>query len=127
VFDPLKHGFNPLRNIDRKKARELSDVIYTASPQDENTLTVRNGRRALAPALAEAKRLDEVRVESPIKGVNEEVEEMLGELLFTETMWGVLCSGNDFAFMGWEGTPKCLPGSIAPSWGSLMRWCWGCS
>jgi hypothetical protein len=30
VFDPLKHGFNPLRNIDRKKAREKakSSVKY---------------------------------------------------------------------------------------------------
>ena len=100
VFDPFKDSFNPLRNIDRKKARELADVLYTASPQGENTLTVRNGRRALAAALVDAKRFDEVKVHSPIKGVDEEVGGMLGELLFTDVMRGVLCSGNDFAFTG---------------------------
>jgi hypothetical protein len=100
VFDPLKDAFNPLKHIDRKKARELADVLYTASPQGENTLTVRNGRRALAAALVDAKRFNEVKVHSPIKGVDEEVEGMLGELLFTDVMRGVLCSGNDFAFTG---------------------------
>jgi hypothetical protein len=47
IFDPLKHSFNPLKDIDYKKARELADVLYTISPQGENTLTVGNGRRAL--------------------------------------------------------------------------------
>lgn len=74
IFDPLHHSFNPLRDIDKKKARELAETLYTASPQGENTLTVRNGRRALARGLADAKRLDKVSVHSPIKGVAEEVE-----------------------------------------------------
>jgi hypothetical protein len=100
VFDPLKHSFNPLRNLDKKRARELADVLYTVSPQGENTLTVRNGRRALAVALADAKRLDELQVRSDIKGVKEEVEGMIGELLFTDVMRGVLCSENDFGFTG---------------------------
>lgn len=100
VFDPLKHGFNPLRQMDKKKARELADVLYTVSPQGENTLTVRNGRRALAEALAGAKRLDDIRVRSEIKGVKEEVEGMIGELLFTDVLRDALCSENDFAFTG---------------------------
>lgn len=100
IFDPLHHSFNPLRDIDKKKARELADALYTASPQGENTLTVRNGRRALARGLSEATRLDRVRVHSPIKGVAEEVEGMLDELLFTDVMRNVVCSDAEFAFAG---------------------------
>lgn len=100
VFDPLEHSFNPLRGIDRKKARELADVLYTISPQGENTLTVRNGKRGLAQALCMATRLDALDVRSDIKGVKEEVEGMIDELLFTDVARSVLCSGRDFAFTG---------------------------
>jgi hypothetical protein len=51
VFDPLKHSFNPLKNITYRKAREIADILYTVSPQGENTLTVRNGKRALLKML----------------------------------------------------------------------------
>jgi hypothetical protein len=100
VFDPLKDCFNPLRKIDKKKARELAGVLYTMSPQGADTLTVRNGRRAFAEAVAGAKRLDKILVQSDIKGVKEEVEGMIGELLFTDTMRRILCSEDDFAFTG---------------------------
>ena len=50
----MKHSFNPLTNIDYKKAREIADILYTVSPQGENTLTVRNGKRALLKMLLEA-------------------------------------------------------------------------
>jgi hypothetical protein len=59
-------------------SRFIADALYTVSPQGENTLTVRNGRRALAQALAEGKRLDELRIRSDVKGVKEEVEGMIG-------------------------------------------------
>jgi hypothetical protein len=100
VFDPLKHSFNPLRNIDRKKARSIAAAIYAASPQGENTLTLRNGRRALAHALAETPRLDKVHVQTAIKGVQEEVEGMLDDVLFTDVVRRALCSEDDFAFTG---------------------------
>jgi hypothetical protein len=60
IFDPLKHSFNPLAHLGYKEARQLADVLYTVSPQGENTLTVRNGKRALLRALLKAKRLDKV-------------------------------------------------------------------
>jgi len=44
VFDPMKHSFNPLKDITYRKAREIADILYTVSPQGENTLTVRNGK-----------------------------------------------------------------------------------
>jgi hypothetical protein len=32
VFDPLKHSFNPLKDIRHRKAREIADILYTVSP-----------------------------------------------------------------------------------------------
>jgi hypothetical protein len=60
VFDPMKHCFNPLKDIDYKRARELAELFYTISLQGDNTLTVRNGKRALLKALLKADRLDRV-------------------------------------------------------------------
>ena len=100
VFDPSRHSFNPLKDLDRRKARELADVLYTASPQGESTLTVRNGRRALAQAIDKAERFDKVQVRSDVKGVKEEVDGMIAEVLFTDVMRQVLCSGKEFQFAG---------------------------
>jgi hypothetical protein len=92
IFDPKKHHFNPLRNITKKKARDISKILYAASPQGENTLTVRNGRRALAKALLRAKRLDEVEGD-------EEVTGMIDDLLFTDEARKVFCNqGKGFDF-----------------------------
>jgi hypothetical protein len=51
IFDPLKHSFNPLAHLGYKEARQTADVLYTVSPRGENTLTVRNGKRALLRSL----------------------------------------------------------------------------
>jgi hypothetical protein len=61
IFDPAEHCFNPLKGMNYKKARELAELLYTLSPQGDNTLTVRNGKRALLQALLDAKRLGDVR------------------------------------------------------------------
>jgi hypothetical protein len=74
MFDPLKHSFNPLAHLGYKEARQLADVLYTVSPQSENTLTVRNGKRALLRALLKAKRLDKVEGD-------EEVSAMMTDIL----------------------------------------------
>jgi hypothetical protein len=91
IFDPQKHCFNPLKDIDYKKARELSELLYTIAPQGENTLTVRNGKRALLKALLEAKSLDKV------KG-DEEVRGMIGDLLVSPVLRQVLCNPTNFSF-----------------------------
>lgn len=92
IFDPAKHSFNPLKDIDYRKARALADVLYTASPQGENTLTVRNGKRALLKALLSSTRLDK------IEG-DEEVTGMIGDLLQSPVLKSVLCnSTNQFSF-----------------------------
>lgn len=35
IFDPLKHGFNPLKDIDYRKAREIADVCIRSTPREK--------------------------------------------------------------------------------------------
>jgi hypothetical protein len=51
-FDPRKHSFNSLWNMTVRKARDLTATFY--GPEGKDTLTVRNGRRALTQMLAKA-------------------------------------------------------------------------
>lgn len=41
----------PRAGITYRKAREIADILYTVSPQGGNSLTVRNGKRALLKML----------------------------------------------------------------------------
>jgi hypothetical protein len=92
VFDPLKHSFNPLKDIAYKEARELAEVLYTVHPQGEQTLTVRNGKRAMLPALLKAKRFDKM-------GANgEEVDGIVSDLLASPVLRRVFCSSAKFNF-----------------------------
>jgi hypothetical protein len=86
TFDPSKHSIDPLRNLTHRQARDLADVLYTTTPQGENTLTVRNGRRALAPALHDAKRFDLIETD------DDEVQGMKDDLLFLPELRAVLCA-----------------------------------
>jgi hypothetical protein len=91
IFDPLKHGFNPLKDIDYRKTREIADALHTIYPQGENTLTVRNGKGALLKALLHSDSLD------TIKG-DEEVSGMIGDVLASPVLQGVFCEGRRFTF-----------------------------
>ena len=51
LFDPTKHSFNPLKGMTRKFARDFVDALYSYYPES-TTLTVRNGKRALARLIA---------------------------------------------------------------------------
>lgn len=90
VFDPKQHSFNPLAGIDHRKAREISDVLYTIYPQGENTLTVRNGRRALMRELVHAKRLDKI-------DADEEVQGLVDDILASPTLRRVFCETPNFS------------------------------
>jgi hypothetical protein len=97
VFDPTRHSFNPLKGMDYKRARELAELFYTISPQGENTLTVRNGKRALLKALMKADRLDQVK---GAKG-DEEVKALIEDILISPILRKVLCTEeNEFPFGG---------------------------
>lgn len=45
-FGPQVHNFNPFTGIDYRKAGDLAAFIYGISREGENTVTVRNIRRA---------------------------------------------------------------------------------
>jgi hypothetical protein len=94
VLDPMKHCFNPLKDIDYKRARELAELFYTISPQGDNTLTVRNGKRALLKALLKAGRLDRVKA---AKG-DEEVKALIDDILKSPILRRVLCNPTNFSF-----------------------------
>lgn len=100
VFDPLKHSFNPLKDIDYKKAREIADILYTVSPQGENTLTVRNGKRALLKLLLERpERLD--RLPRDFKKTETgplEAIETVDDVLLSPVLRRVLCNSTNFSF-----------------------------
>jgi hypothetical protein len=99
IFDYKKHHFNPLQDIDKKKAREIARLLYTASPQGENTLTVRNGRRALAMSLAKSESFDKLKFDRDVtKEARLEVNGMVDDLLFTDVMRKVLCNRTNFSF-----------------------------
>ena len=98
IFDPAQHSFNPLKNLDYRKAREIADILYTASPQGENTLTVRNGKRALLRLLMEQpERFDTI---SPKKSDDPTKEAMaaIGDMLISPVLRNVLCKPTNFSF-----------------------------
>lgn len=91
IFDPRTHSLNPLKGLEYKAARQLSNVLYDLYPQGENTLTVRNGKRGLLPALLKADRFD--RIEG-----DEEIEGMVTDILQSPVLRKVLCNPTNFSF-----------------------------
>lgn len=99
LFDPTVHSFNPLKGIDYKRARDFATVLYTASPEGKDTLTVRNGKRALVRMLlAGPTRLDRLRAsEDP---ADLEAQAAVGDLLLSPVLKQVLCNPTFFSFKG---------------------------
>jgi hypothetical protein len=92
TFDPTKHSFNPLEGLTYRAARDLANVLYDLYPQGENTLTVRNGRRALLKALLAADRLDHV-------SGDEETDALIADILVSPLIKHVFCANrNTFPF-----------------------------
>lgn len=102
LFDIHQHSFNPLRNINYKRARDFAAAIYTASPQGENTLTVRNGKRALASLLLETKRLDKLPRNERDPGTLE-ANNTIDDLLLSPVLRRVLCDPPNFSWKTQRG------------------------
>lgn len=96
LFDVTQHSFNPLRGMTYPQARAFAETIYSASPQGENTLTVRNGKRKIAKLLYEEKpeRLDKIHT------ADEEVRATIDDLLLSPVLKAVLCNPTNFSFKG---------------------------
>jgi hypothetical protein len=100
VFDPLRHSFNPLKDITYRKAREIADILYTVSPQGENTLTVRNGKRALLKMLLDGpKALDTLPRDYGKADVGPlEALATVDDILVSPVLRRVLCNPTNFSF-----------------------------
>lgn len=98
LFDTTKHSFNPLRGIDYKRARDFASALYTASPQGENTLTVRNGKRALTRLLLSGpERLSDLPSSSKDPGEAEAIA-TVADMLLSPVLEHVLCNPTNFSF-----------------------------
>jgi hypothetical protein len=112
IFDPAEHSFNPLKEMDYKKARQLAEVLYTIYPQGSDTLTVRGGRRGLAKSLQEFDRLDKLEAKlwkkvqahnqdkknnEPLSPVEAEVLGIVSDILLSPVLKRILCSPANFS------------------------------
>jgi len=98
-FDVTKHHFNPLKDIDPRRARNLANAIYSAYPQGENTLTVRNGRRALAKLLLSHTRLNQIKGNKRDPAIAEALG-VLDDILFSPDLKDILCKPLNFSADG---------------------------
>ena len=100
LFDITKHSFNPLAAIDYKRARDFAAALYTASPEGENTLTVRNGKRAMARLLlTKPERLDKLPDPDNDPGTIEATA-TIDDILLSPVLKRVLATHTNFAFKG---------------------------
>jgi len=118
-FDPHKHHFNPLEGMDYKKARDFADLVYGVSPQGANTLTVRNGKRALVKLLLEQPTgLDAL--PTPKTPAEEEAVGMIQDLLVSPIS-KVFCAAIPTS--SFPPTESLSPALTAPSWVTLTHSC----
>lgn len=96
LFEPTVHSFNPLNGLDYKRARDFADILYSASPQGENTLTVRNGKRALIQLLLAntTHRLDDIEG-NRADPAEAEALATIDDLLVSPVLRSVLCGGGE--------------------------------
>ena len=98
-FHVDKHHFNPLRDINYKRARDIATTIYAAYPGGHDTLTVRNGKRALTRLLLDgAEYIDRLpRKEDP---GSLEALAAIDDLLLSPVLKEVLSKPTDSSFKG---------------------------
>lgn len=98
LFDPAQHSFNPLKGMDYKRARDFATTLYTAFPEGKDTLTVRNGKRALTRLLmANHSRLDRIKSNNE---ADAEAIATIDDLLLSPVLRRVLCTSGGFRFKG---------------------------
>lgn len=88
VFDPTKHSLDVLKGMTPRRARDLADVLFSLTPEGENTLTARRARSSLMHALAKAEDFERMTFE----GEGAEYAKMLvDDMLFIPELASVLC------------------------------------
>lgn len=101
-FDPFTHSFNPLP-MSYRDARDFAEIAFAGYGKD--TLTVRNGKRALVPMLMASKRLDKIKAGK--SDADKEAHAIIEDILLSPVLKNVFCKPTNFSFR--SGTP---PSSI---------------
>lgn len=97
-FDPMVHSFNPLKGMNYRRAREFASIIFGTEGKD--TLTVRNGKRALTKLLlTKPEYLDKIKSSSTDPGTVEAMA-AIDDLLVSPVLKRVLCNPTNFSFKG---------------------------
>jgi hypothetical protein len=94
LFDPMSHSFNPLHGMTYRQARDFTSVVYGAEGKD--TLTVRNGKRALTRMVLDAKSLDDVH--GGRSDADKEAQATVDDILLSPVIRDVLCRRTNFSF-----------------------------
>lgn len=99
VFNPKKHFFNPLKNIDYRKACDLVSIFTALFPSGENTLTKEGVPDVLLEALLEKpKKLSELLDRKSADPSYISAQRMVRRLMRSPVLKRVLCSRQNFSF-----------------------------
>ncbi len=99
VFDPLEHCFNPLKDIDYRKACDLVAVFEAVFPAGQGTLTKEGVPDVLLEALlAGPTRLDTLLEDKSADPSYVSAQRMIRRLMRSPVLRRVLCNPTNFTF-----------------------------
>jgi hypothetical protein len=100
TFDFTKHSFNPLKDIDYRRAREFISVLDAVFPEGENTLTKKTSNFILLNALlSKPKSLDKL-IRPGRDSAQTDAYQKIQTLLLSPVLKSVLCRPTNFSFDG---------------------------
>jgi hypothetical protein len=99
-FDPSKHSFNPLKDIDYRKARNFISLLDAVFPEGAETLTRKNANFAILKALLkEPDNLTNLLSPSEDPG-EKDAYQKIETLLISPVLKNVLCKPKNFPLDG---------------------------
>jgi hypothetical protein len=99
IFDPLKHSFNPLKDIDYRKACDLVAVFEAVFPAGAGTLTKEGVPDVLLEALlAGPERLDTLLEDKSADPSYVSAQRMVRRLMRSPVLKRVFCNPTNFTF-----------------------------
>lgn len=99
-FDPKRHRFNPLKDMDYRRAQEFLHVLDATFPEGENTLTKGNSNHILLKALlAEPKRLSQLTHDSK-DPYERDAHRKIERILLSPVLEPVLNRASNMSFKG---------------------------
>lgn len=103
VFDPLRHSFNPLKNINYRSACDFVEIIGAIFPKGDNTLTKDTGLDYIHDALEAAPKTLESMIEPPDKKSSTGHQwsySKVRRILRSHVLLRALCQPTNFSFKG---------------------------